>query len=422
MRQPLITALSVCALGAFAVAQGYRGEGPFIVKTDLNPAGLDAASFKDVKGAAASQVQQIHTVLTNKPGVYYATATVVIGGETRPWSGYLDMTGSTPKLTPTDDVDAMNQTGRGEFQASTDKWVADATAEGGGHPNFYVQDSGSSTAPVWGKWDAKKGVKGQFVEQGAIKGAPSGYVDAQLLYIDGKLLFGFVNPTSLNIEVGDFNTTTGAVTNVRVLIRHNTLIHGAGIHSHTGVTDQNEDTHAVSFSDRNGSANSVWTPSGDPQLAAAGAQETYTIEKNPTVWTNNPAAIGGTNLIAQSSGYNKLWRVDIAGLASEFVKAPGTAKILAVAPYENTAPQTVQVFFGLRGKAGIPLPPFGNVGLDAATIAVGPQGIIPPKRGFTLITIPVPAGVFGTLEMQAIVINPVANKAWLSNNAQLVVK
>ena len=362
--------LSVTLLASLASAQ-YVGEGPALVTPGANFPPLSAAQV----GNNVTQIQQYffraHSSLPN--GVYYVALTVVVTGkaDTEVMTGTFDV--STNTFTKNTDADGLNTTAS-PFAASVS---ADL--------RVIAYDISSTATPIYA---TRAGTTGAFTNPQNMTGViPAGYVDAHLAMVDGKSAVLYVSGTA--ISVADFDANTGVTSNPRIVV--STTIGGA--QSPFTINDRHNEARALAFSINVSSSSDAYFTSGVHNRTPV-----FKIH-DVTGWINNPGAMGGRVVYADSTTYATNIMVDLCALSSDVVPAAGgTLEFSAfMPPKPSGAPYAGTVVLGILATSGTPLPFAKGSPLSIMTspIIVLPGGVYNQFTGdlsYSFRTGPLPPG------------------------------
>jgi hypothetical protein len=331
--------LSVLTAGLFStgLAAQYLGEGPGVVIPPKDNPKLGAT------GLGVAEVLQI--LLTSHPSLapntYYLSATV-----TKTGAGDFDIiTGTynaaTGVFTKNTDVDGL-MTANDEFAGAIS-----------GDLKIVAFDSSGSTPP---RYATRAGTTGAFGGGGSITGTPSGYIDCNFGQIGGTPVLLFVS--GLDLNCGDFNPTTGAVTNIRKIVTNPI---GAGSHSPSPINDATGETRSFIFSAQvpGRQSNSFFASALDDSTPK------FQFHDTPT-WLANPDANGGTVTYAEyASGtlYKDPVETGLVALNSSSIPSSGgTINLTIFAPSRpvGSPPYLGAVWLGVLGSQGLSFPGIGG--------------------------------------------------------------
>jgi hypothetical protein len=360
MRRPIFPVLT---LGLFTsgLAAQYVGEGPGIVVPAQDVPKLGASGL-----GVADVAQILLTPHSSLPlNTYYLTATVTKTGATDHdiITGTYDVV--TEVFTKTTDVDALMTTGN-EFAGTVSNDL-----------KVIAFDSGSASQP---RYATRAGTTGAFLNPGSITGVPAGYIDCNFGQIGGQLVLFFVS--GLDLHAGDFNPTTGQVTNTRKVVTNPI---GAGSHSPSPINDAVGETRSLIFAAQvpGRQSNAFFTSSLDDTTPK------FQFHDTPT-WLANPDANGGTLVYAEyASGtlYKDPVRIGVVALNSHTIPTSGgTVNLTIFAPTKPSGAPTYvgAVWLGVLGSQGLSFPGIGGskFSLDPALplIALPPLAIL-AERG-----------------------------------------
>lgn len=398
------TGLSVFLLATTAVAQSYVGEGPGVVVAQAPSTRITNA----VLGNGVTEIAQILLVPHPSLGsnVYYGCFTVRRTGGTGGWDG---MTGifdnNTGTFTKNNDVDGLNSTG--------DEFAATVT------PDLLTFAMDTPTGAIYA---TRAATTGAFTAPAPITGAGGGYIDPQFAQVNGQSVLLFVSGT--NLGIGDFNRTSGTVTNVRVLVT-NPL--GSGCHSPSPMSDLTGESRALIFSAQipGFSSNAWFTSSLDdstPKFEVASS----------TTWLANPDANGGTLTYAEAVGATYAGpplEVGVVALSSGVIPAAGGNLNLTLFAPQRTAAQTQYIgsaVIGLLGTAGISVPGFfgSPISLSVTSFLVPlPSAPVDRASGTFGYNLPIGGMPLGAqFHAMPLLIDLTANRLYFGNTAYINVR
>ena len=272
MRKHIVLSASLSLIAGSLAAQ-YAGEGPGVVNA------LAAFPSLGATALACAQVQQVGLVphASLGAGVYYCVATIIPtgGGSSKLQSGTFNA--QTGVYTKNTDVDTT--TIAGDFAGN----VSD---------DLLTLVTDSSTGP---KYQTRLTPSGAWGVRAAITGVPATYNDSNICRVGTQLKYIFINGVA--IQFGDFNTTTGVVSNIVTLTTP-----PAGTtqcHSPAPVFDAAGKCYGITFSSINGAGSSVFLT-----CALDNTARKDKIMNGTADWIANGSVSGGTVTYAADMAAN----------------------------------------------------------------------------------------------------------------------
>lgn len=223
--------------------------------------------------------------------------------------------------------------------------------------------------------------------------------------------------SATTISAGDFNATTGTVTNVRVVVRRTGTAGTA--HSPSPMNDRNGVTRALTF---------CQSSLLDVQMTSGLNDNTpnFRILKRGTAWLANGDCNGGTVTVAEAPGASYTDPVEVGVLAMSSATLPtsgGSVNLTLFAPSRNAGtPFLGLAVFGNLATSGLALGGIvtGNLSLNPALLVFLPSQNFDNVSGTMAYNFTMPGFASGSKVFgQPVAYDPTANRIYLGNTAQI---
>ena len=438
MRNTITTAVAASILSSVAFAQ-YKGEGPALTAPPIKDAGLGtftaAASPNGLGGADICSIKIIPDPNSSKPGAYYVAATLQNGAfpgqaggyDLCSWKGdFSDPAKPTFSMhtntsnQPDNHLGKLNAAGSmftGNIDWTGKHVVTDTPA---GHP------IGGGNPIIGNRTNTAVGFDGTAANTKVIAGSAPGYVDAQLLNINGALHYAWIEGAS-TVACAPITASTGVVdVSKKWIIITDNWQGSAGLHSHSPIRDANGNARAMMYSIRINSSDPAFIPIVDGSVTEA--RQIFTN----TGWTANPAQVGSSGIMewSYSSGSYAAGplRADavMGNGDSVSARAGGALELHVFAGLKKVTTPPSMAFLAIgtsRPAAGIPIPgAIGKLGVNPLVTLSRP---IPNHIGSAGWSIKVKPGQVvpnATVPAQCGVLNLAANKVYMGNTFDISTK
>ena len=401
MRISSLSALSVLALAASVSAQ-YLGEGPYLTQPASSDTVMKAAILAAIPGTTG--IAQCH--FRQISGTKFYTCLTTWPSPGKVYAGTWDT--ATNTFTSSTDADAFNNltapnTGPFALAVTNDGLTAVCDTAG----STFCATRATTTVP--------------FGTPVPLVGVPAGgYLDSMVAVVGGQLKYFYVS--GQDIYSGDFTPSTATVANVVKIVTN--PIGFSASHSPSPMNDATGEARALLFA-----ANGATGADGMFTSSLLDLAPKFLLE-NHSAWINNGGHIGGNCYYADSTGSYatngpRIWGMTCTG--SMTVKpAGGLVTLTSWAPFTGTTavPYLSGMLIGTLGSSATPIPGIsGNLALSLLGLASINMPSHNQSNGVSQLSFTVgglPPG--GRIDLQNVMIDLTANKAYLGNSAQLDVQ